>query len=211
MQAPPILFHFLLFESGNYLSSQRLTVSTFGVKELNFCVRNGYRWILFAIITAMVIYLCPLRHLHILVYSASAPALFPRHSPSRFCLSQKTDNYIAKLQKFLHIFLSCVLVKIIEFFVKRVRKIQVFLSFQRSSPRPISIGQLLHCCIYTSDLSTWLSSRGLTSLRCGIPYLEASFTLRCFQRLSQPHSATLLCRWRDNRCTVGAFIPVLSY
>ena len=44
-------------KSGNYLSSQRLTVSTFGVKELNFCVRNGNRWILFAIITAIVIYL----------------------------------------------------------------------------------------------------------------------------------------------------------
>ena len=43
-------------KSGDYLSSQRLTVSTFGVKELNFCVRNGNRWILFAIITAMVIY-----------------------------------------------------------------------------------------------------------------------------------------------------------
>ena len=27
--------------------------------------------------------------------------------------------------------------------------------------RPISIGQLIHCCIYTSDLSTLLSSRGL--------------------------------------------------
>ena len=43
-------------KSGNYLSSQRLTVSTFGVKELNFCVRNGNRWILFAIITAIAIY-----------------------------------------------------------------------------------------------------------------------------------------------------------
>ena len=43
-------------KSGNYLSSQGLTLSTFGVKELNFCVRNGNRWILFAIITAMVIY-----------------------------------------------------------------------------------------------------------------------------------------------------------
>ena len=45
----------------------------------------------------------------------------------------------------------------------------------------------------------------------GISYLEVSFTLRCFQRLSHPHFATLLCRWRDNRCTIGAFIPVLSY
>ena len=43
-------------KSGDYLSSRRLTASTFGVKELNFCVRNGNRWILFAIITAMVIY-----------------------------------------------------------------------------------------------------------------------------------------------------------
>ena len=50
--------HGLVLKSGDYLSSQRLAVSTFGVKELNFCVRNGNRWILFAIITAMVIYLC---------------------------------------------------------------------------------------------------------------------------------------------------------
>ena len=44
-------------KSGDYLSSRRLTASTFGVKELNFCVRTGNRWILFAIITAMAIYL----------------------------------------------------------------------------------------------------------------------------------------------------------
>ena len=92
-------------ESGNYLSSQRLTVSTFGVKELNFCVRNGNRWILFAIITAMVIYLC-VSTVHIL-----------------FCFSQKTNNYIAKLCTFSFLssyhFLSCVLVKIIDFLSKR--------------------------------------------------------------------------------------------
>ena len=69
----------------------------------------------------------------------------------------------------------------------------------------------IHYCTSTSDLSTLLSSRGLTTLRYGISYLEASFTLRCFQRLSHPHFATLLCRWHDNRCTIGAFIPVLSY
>ena len=68
-----------------------------------------------------------------------------------------------------------------------------------------------HCCASISDLSTLSSARGLTTFRYGISYLEASFTLRCFQRLSQPHTATLPCRWRDNRCTVGAFIPVLSY
>ena len=30
--------------------------STFGVVELNFCVRNEYRWFLNAIVTTMVIY-----------------------------------------------------------------------------------------------------------------------------------------------------------
>jgi len=43
------------------------------------------------------------------------------------------------------------------------------------------------------------------------PGFEAGFPLRCFQRLSVPHIATLLCRWRDNRSTRGASIPVLSY
>ena len=36
------------------------------------------------------------------------------------------------------------------------------------------------------------------------------FPLRCIQRLSRPHIATLRYRWRDNRYTGGAFIPVLS-
>ena len=41
-------------ESGDDLSSRRLSASTFGVRKLNFCVRNGNRWILSAIITTMV-------------------------------------------------------------------------------------------------------------------------------------------------------------
>ena len=41
--------------------------------------------------------------------------------------------------------------------------------------------------------------------------LEVGFPLRCLQRLSRPHIATLHCRWRDNRSTGGVFIPVLSY
>jgi hypothetical protein len=40
---------------------------------------------------------------------------------------------------------------------------------------------------------------------------EVGFSLRCLQRLSRPHVATLHCRWRDNSSTRGAFIPVLSY
>ena len=45
----------------------------------------------------------------------------------------------------------------------------------------------------------------------GKPNLEASFALRCFQRLSQPHIATQRCQWHDNWYTSGAFVPVLSY
>ncbi len=43
------------------------------------------------------------------------------------------------------------------------------------------------------------------------PSFEGGFPLRCFQRLSLPHLATLLCCWRNNRSTRGASIPVLSY
>jgi hypothetical protein len=40
---------------------------------------------------------------------------------------------------------------------------------------------------------------------------EVGFPLRCLQRLSRPHIATLHYRWRDNRSTGGVFNPVLSY
>ena len=84
-------------------------------------------------------------------------------------------------------------------------------AFLRSSPRPISIDKLTHHCVYTVNLSTLLSARGLTSLCCGILVLEGGFTLRCLQRLSRPYFASLLCRWHDNSCTRGTSIPVLSY
>ena len=83
--------------------------------------------------------------------------------------------------------------------------------FLRSNPRPISIDKLSHHCVYTVNLSTLSSARGLTSLCCGILFLEGGFTLRCLQRLSRPYFASLLCRWHDNSCTRGTSIPVLSY
>ena len=84
-------------------------------------------------------------------------------------------------------------------------------SLLRSSPRPISIDKLTHHCVYTVNLSTLLSARGLTSLCCGILLLEGGFTLRCLQRLSRPYFASLLCPWQNNWCTSGTSIPVLSY
>ena len=49
---------FLCLKSGSYLSSRAVRPSTFGVRELNFCVRDGNRWILSAIATGMV-YITP--------------------------------------------------------------------------------------------------------------------------------------------------------
>src|SRR6185503_10521875 len=40
---------------------------------------------------------------------------------------------------------------------------------------------------------------------------EVGFSLRCLQRLSRPHIATLHCGWRHNSSTRGTSIPVLSY
>ena len=63
----------------------------------------------------------------------------------------------------------------------------------------------------TDDLSTLSSSRGLTCFCSGNSILQVGFTLRCLQRLSLPHFASLLCTWQYNSCTRGASIPVLSY
>ena len=57
-----------------------------------------------------------------------------------------------------------------------------------------------------------LSLRGVLLVsNDGISYLEGGFTLRCFQRLSVPYLAAQPCHWRDNWCTRGTSIPVLSY
>ena len=82
---------------------------------------------------------------------------------------------------------------------------------QKQDARAISTGQL-HASrrfhLQPIDEVVYLGPSGLAS---GRTYLKAGFPLRCFQRLSLPHIATLLCRWHDNRSTRGASIPVLSY
>ena len=63
----------------------------------------------------------------------------------------------------------------------------------------------------TSGLSTRWSSRGPYSIKDGRSHLEASFPLRCFQRLSLPNVANQQCTWRYNWHTRGSSVPVLSY
>jgi hypothetical protein len=65
----------------------------------------------------------------------------------------------------------------------------------------------MRCRTSTPGLSTWSSSTALI----GNTRFEAGFPLRCLQRLSIPHIATLQCGWRHNRSTRGVSIPVLSY
>jgi len=81
-----------------------------------------------------------------------------------------------------------------------------------SSPRPISTGQLEP--IAGLPLPAYQPSGlagGLNPRWGGIPHLEASFPLRCFQRLSLPNVANQPCPWRDNWHTRGSSVPVLSY
>ena len=131
------------------------------------------------------------------------------------CQSLQTDNRIINyfpsvfvLQAFANFFF---LARLISYnLVFSINSLSSQFSWDQALDLLVSVSSM-HYCTYTPDLSTLLSSRGLTTLRYGISYLEASFTLRCFQRLSHPHFATLPCRWCDNRCTIGAFILVLSY
>ena len=84
-------------------------------------------------------------------------------------------------------------------------------TYLRSSPRAISTAQLntlLHLHMRPINLIVY---QGSYFTRNGIPYLEGGFALRCLQCLSRPDMATRLCHWRDNRCTRGPSVPVLSY
>ena len=126
--------------------------------------------------------------------SQYAPSLIPCvPCPPRTCLRAHSESWYPQIRITL-----------------QVRSLTFFAIFWPSS-RSISIGQLhtlLHFHlrpIYVIVYDVPYSSRDERS------YLRESFTLRCFQRLSRPHLATQLCRWRDNWCTRGASIPVLSY
>ena len=81
---------------------------------------------------------------------------------------------------------------------------------KRKSPRPISICKLNVSPRLHFRPINLIVSEGSYSFE-GISYLRVGFTLRCLQRLSVPHLAAQLCHWRDNWCTSGASIPVLSY
>src|SRR5690242_15116772 len=89
----------------------------------------------------------------------------------------------------------------------RIRSDEEDTSVGVEAERAISTGQLRTLlCLHTPPINqvVFLGPSGKA-------HLEEGFPLRCFQRLSRPHVATRQCRWRDNRNTRGASIPVLSY
>ena len=77
--------------------------------------------------------------------------------------------------------------------------------------RPISTAQLHTLPRFHLQPINVVVFDGSVGIAPGSAHLEVGFPLRCIQRLSSPHIATQLCRWRDNWCTRGASIPVLSY
>jgi hypothetical protein len=101
----------------------------------------------------------------------------------------------------------------------RVRAVGSWLehAFDAQGYRVKPHGQLVlvssrHYCPYTPSLSTsWSRTTLKGSQAPGRSHLQASFPLRCFQRLSLPHIATRQCDWRHNRYTRDASTPVLSY
>ena len=160
----------------------RLQPSTIGAEGLNFCVRYGYRWFPFAIATGISRVRPPLRSR---LASVSHPENCTSSSPtSCFAINQSS--------------------------------LLVGLDLLRSSG---SLDQVLDRLVSSSSIRYRTSTddlspdspSGVLLLSNGTLLLEVGFTLRCLQRLSRPHFASLLCRWHDNSCTSGASTPVLSY
>jgi hypothetical protein len=93
------------------------------------------------------------------------------------------------------------------FFIAASEVLRTLINESNQANRAISTGKL-HMLprFHTQPINVvvYNGSQGKTRFEVGFP-------LRCLQRLSLPHLATLHCRWRDNRSTRGASIPVLSY
>ena len=82
---------------------------------------------------------------------------------------------------------------------------------QRSPPSTMSTASLRSVARRPRAASRPGGLPGVLLLAHEKAHVGAGFPLRCCQRLSLPHVATLRCRGSDNRHTSGASSPVLSY
>ena len=150
--------------------------------RLNFCVRYGNRWIPQAIITGNLIQMW---YRSLRFHSAALP-----HLQNRTGLTFESGHNLLRYFHFRVVTMVGALDQALDLLVSAS-----YIRYRTS----------------TADLSTSSSLRGLTNLCCGSLILQGGFTLRCLQRLSRPHFASLLCPWQNNSFTRGASIPVLSY
>ena len=80
-----------VLKGGNNLSFRAVKPSTLGERELNFCVRDGNRWNLSSIVTAMVYETLPGIHIKIITARLSPKRLYQRFAFPRN-LSPQADN-----------------------------------------------------------------------------------------------------------------------
>ena len=79
-------------------------------------------------------------------------------------------------------------------------------------PSAISTTQLNTLrCLHLWPIKQVVYLRPFSSCEEGRSHLGAGFTLRCFQRLSEPNLATQRCRGRDNWHTICSSFWILSY
>ena len=180
----------------------RFQPSTFDAWELNCCVRDGNRWGLPAIVTGSLDGLFRLlprqpaaRSVDIRQYHLPSLALSSLHKTgksSSICF--RSFQTLKTLQKKL--------------LPKKLTCLALLSNQALDGLVPV---RSIHCCTYTPGLSTLSSSRRLTDFRHERSHLGVGFTLRCFQRLSDPDVATQRYAWRHNWYTIGPSTPVLSY
>ena len=180
----------------------RVQPSTFSTGELNFCVRDGNRWNLSVIATGNCGYLV-----------ASTFSFLPfrkRRVEDPRTLTTAHRMILQTVPISSQFSVSDLLS--LDFALLTLRSAILIFSFQalnEAFDRLVSSSSKCYHS-FTDDLSPG-SLPGVLLLSNGTLILEVGFTLRCLQRLSRPHFASLLCRWHDNSCTSGASIPVLSY
>ena len=182
----------------------RLQTSIFGASELNFRVRDGNGWTLTAINT----------NYFFLKEKVSKKNFKPRalvrlNQACQVSAVYSFATFLVSRNRFEDASTPSKPNKVTAGMLRK--RLHVFSNHSRSSPRLISTGQL-HTLLHFHLRPIYVIVYDVPySMKDERSYLRESFTLRCFQRLSRPHLATLLCRWHDNRCTRGASIPVLSY
>ena len=179
----------------------RFQPSTFDAWELNCCVRDGNRWGLPAIVTGS---LDGLFRLLLRQTAARSVDIRQYHLPSLALSSLHKTGKSSSIP-------SGPFRPSIPYRRNYLQKLTCSAPLSNQALDGLVPVRSIHCCTYTPGLSTLSSTRRLTDLCHERSHLGVGFTLRCFQRLSDPDVATQRYAWRHNWYTIGPSTPVLSY